>query len=293
MWPQPGQREMNMPQKLAGKVAVITGGSSGIGLATAKRFVDEGAYVFITGRRQNELETAVSQIGKNVTGVQSDVSKMAELDKLYTAVTEQKGKLDIVFANAGTGEFAQLGQISEEHFDKQFDVNVRGMLFTVQKALPLLQPGGSVVLNASIVSSTGSPAFSVYSASKAAVRSFARTWSVDLKERKIRVNAISPGIIPTPGYNTSLGMTQEQVDQFVESSIPNIPLGRPGTTDEIAKAVSFLASDDSSYVTGIELFVDGGLAQIYPLGSGRVPSVPIGTCADRSAYRERLPSISS
>jgi NAD(P)-dependent dehydrogenase (short-subunit alcohol dehydrogenase family) len=253
---------MNMPQKLAGKVAVITGGSSGIGLATAKRFVDEGAYVFITGRRHSELETAVRQIGQNVTGVQSDVSKMADLDKLYTAVKEQKGKVDIVFANAGTGEFASLGQISEEHFDKQFDVNVRGMLFTVQKALPLLQPGGSVVLNASIVSSTGSPAFSVYSATKAAVRSFARTWSVDLKERKIRVNAISPGIIPTPGYNTSLGLTQEQVDQYVESSIGNIPLGRPGTADEIAKAVVFLASDDSSYVTGIELFVDGGLTQI-------------------------------
>jgi NAD(P)-dependent dehydrogenase (short-subunit alcohol dehydrogenase family) len=251
-----------MPQKLEGKVAVITGGSSGIGLATAKRFVEEGAYVFITGRRQSELETAVSQIGQNVTGVPSDVSKMADLDKLYAAVKEQKGNLDIVFANAGTGEFAPLGQISEEHFDKQFDVNVRGMLFTVQKTLPLLRPGGSIVLNASIVSSTGSPAFSVYSATKAAVRSFARTWSVDLKERKIRVNAISPGIIPTPGYNTSLGMTQEQVDQFVESSIGSIPLGRPGTADEIAKAVVFLASDDSSYITGIELFVDGGLTQI-------------------------------
>jgi NAD(P)-dependent dehydrogenase (short-subunit alcohol dehydrogenase family) len=249
---------MNMPQKLAGKVAVITGGSSGIGLATAKRFVDEGAYVFITGRRKSELEAAVRQIGQNVTGV----SKMADLDKLYATVKEQKGKLDIVFANAGTGAFAPLGQISEEHFDKQFDVNVRGLLFTVQKALPLLQPGGSIVLNASIVSSTGSPAFSVYSATKAAVRSFARTWSVDLKDRKIRVNAISPGIIPTPGYNTSLGMTQEQVDQFVQSSIGNIPLGRPGTADEIAKAVLFLASDDSSYVSGIELFVDGGLAQI-------------------------------
>ena len=251
-----------MSQKLIGKVAVITGGSSGIGLATAKRFVDEGAYVFITGRRQSELETAVREIGQNVTGVQSDVSKMTDLDRLYAAVKEQKGKLDIVFANAGTGEFAALGQISEEHFDKQFDVNVRGMLFTVQKSLPLLQPGGSVVLNASIVSSTGSPAFSVYSATKAAVRSFARTWSVDLKERKIRVNAISPGIVPTPGYNTSLGLTQEQVDQYVESSIGSIPLGRPGTTDEIAKAVLFLASDDSSYVTGIELFVDGGLTQI-------------------------------
>ena len=251
-----------MSQKLAGKIAVITGGSSGIGLATAKRFVNEGAYVFITGRRQSELDAAVSEIGHNVTGVQGDVSKLADIDKLYAAVRKQKGKLDIVFANAGTGAFAPLEQISEEHFDKQFNVNVKGLLFTVQKALPLLQPGGSIVLNASIVATKGSQALSVYSATKAAVRSFARTWSVDLKDRKIRVNAISPGIIPTPGYNTSLGMTQEQVDQFVQSSIPNIPLGRPGTTDEIAKAVSFLASDDSSYVTGIELFVDGGLAQI-------------------------------
>jgi len=181
---------------------------------------------------------------------------------LQQTLKEQKGNLDIIFANAGTGEFAPLGQISEEHFDKQFDVNVKGTLFTVQKALPLLRPGRSIVLNASIVSSTGSPAFSIYSATKAAVRSFARTWSVDLKKRKIRVNAISPGIIPTPGYNTSLGMTQEQVDQFVESSIANIPLGRPGTADEIAKAVVFLASDDGSYITGIELFVDGGLTQI-------------------------------
>jgi NAD(P)-dependent dehydrogenase (short-subunit alcohol dehydrogenase family) len=253
---------MNMPQKLSGKAAVITGGSSGIGLATAKQFVNEGAYVFITGRRQNELDTAVSEIGRNVTGVQSDVSKMEDLDRLYAAIKEQKGKLDIVFANAGTGAFAPLEQISEEHFDKQFDVNVRGMLFTVQKALPLLQPGGSIVLNASMVSITGSPAFSVYSATKAAVRSFARTWSVDLKERGIRVNAISPGIIPTPGYNASLGMTKEQVDQFVQNSIDDIPLGRPGTADEVAKAALFLASDDSSYVTGIELFVDGGLAQI-------------------------------
>jgi NAD(P)-dependent dehydrogenase (short-subunit alcohol dehydrogenase family) len=251
-----------MSQKLSGKIAAITGGSSGIGLATAKRFVSEGAFVFIMGRRKAELDAAVREVGNNVTGVQGDVAKLDDLDKLYAAVKEQKGKLDVVFANAGTGEFAPLGQITETHFDKQFAVNVKGLLFTVQKALPLMRPGGAIVLNASIVSITGSPAFSVYSATKAAVRSFARTWSVDLKEQQLRVNAISPGVIPTPGYSTSLGMTQEQVDQFVRSQIGNIPLGRPGTTDEIAKAVLFLACDDSSYVNGIELFVDGGLAQI-------------------------------
>jgi NAD(P)-dependent dehydrogenase (short-subunit alcohol dehydrogenase family) len=251
-----------MSQKLSGKIAAITGGSSGIGLATAKRFVSEGAFVFIMGRRKAELDAAVREVGNNVTGVQGDVAKLDDLDKLYAAVKEQKGKLDVVFANAGTGEFAPLGQITETHFDKQFAVNVKGLLFTVQKALPLMRPGGAIVLNASIVSITGSPAFSVYSATKAAVRSFARTWSVDLKEQQLRVNAISPGVIPTPGYSTSLGMTQEQVDQFVRSQIGDIPLGRPGTTDEIAKAVLFLACDDSSYVNGIELFVDGGLAQI-------------------------------
>jgi NAD(P)-dependent dehydrogenase (short-subunit alcohol dehydrogenase family) len=251
-----------LSKKLEGKVAVITGGTSGIGLATAKRFVDEGAYVFITGRRRSELDSAVSEIGREVTAIQSDVAIPADLDKLYAQVKEKKGILDIVFANAGTGEFAPLGQITEEHFDKQFNVNVRGLLFSVQKALPLMRPGGSIVLNASIVSSTGSPAFSVYSATKAAVRSFARTWCVDLKDRGIRVNAISPGVVPTPGYNNSLGLTPEQVDQLVQSSIGNIPLGRPGTTDEIAKAALFLASNDSSYVNGIELFVDGGLAQI-------------------------------
>jgi NAD(P)-dependent dehydrogenase (short-subunit alcohol dehydrogenase family) len=251
-----------LSQKLTGKVAVITGGNSGIGLATAKRFVDEGAYVFITGRRKSELDRAVDEIGRNVTGVQNDVANLEDLDRLYSAVKQQKGKLDIVFANAGTGEFAPLGQITEEHFDKQFNVNVKGLLFTVQKALPLLQPGASIVLNASIVSMTGSPAFSVYSATKAAVRSFARTWCVDLKEKGIRVNAVSPGVVPTPGYHNSLGMTEEQLAQFVQGSISQIPLGRVGAPDEIAKAVVFLASDDSSYVNGIELFVDGGMAQI-------------------------------
>jgi NAD(P)-dependent dehydrogenase (short-subunit alcohol dehydrogenase family) len=251
-----------MSNKLAGKIAVITGGNSGIGLATAKHFVNEGAYVFITGRRQAELNAAVAEIGRNVTGIQGDISNLADIDRLYATVKQQKGKLDIVFANAGTGEFAALGQITEQHFDKTFNVNVKGLLFTVQKSLPLLQAGSSIILNASIVASKGMPAFSVYSATKAAVRSFARTWSVDLKDRHIRVNTISPGIVPTPAYNNVLGMTEEQVDQFVQSSLPNIPSGRAGTADEIAKAVVFLASDDSSYVNGIELFVDGGLAQI-------------------------------
>jgi NAD(P)-dependent dehydrogenase (short-subunit alcohol dehydrogenase family) len=207
------------------------------------------------------LDAAIKEIGNNVTGVQGDVSELADIDKLYTAVKEQKGKLDIVFANAGLGEFAPLGHITEKSFDKQFNVNVKGLVFTVQKALPLLSLGASIVLNASTASIKGNPAMSVYSATKAAIRSFARTWAVDLKDRKIRVNAISPGVIPTPGY-TAAGLTQEQVDQWVQSAVPNIPLGRPGRTDEVAKAVVFLASDDSSYVNGAELFVDGGLAQI-------------------------------
>ena len=248
--------------KLEGKVAVITGGNSGIGLATAQRFVAEGAYVFVTGRRQSELDAAVKQIGKSVTAVQGDVSNLADLDRLYATVKQQKGHIDILFANAGTGECAPLGAITEEHFDKIFDANVKGLLFTVQKALPLLKDGSSIILNASIVATTGPPAFSVYSASKAAVRSFARTFTTDLKDRKIRVNAISPGVIPSPGYRNSLGMTDEQIKEYADSVADKIPLGRTGTLDEVAKVVSFLASDESSYVTGIELFVDGGMTQI-------------------------------
>ena len=248
--------------KLEGKIALVTGGTSGIGLATAQRFVEEGTYVFVTGRRQAELDAAVQQIGKNSRGVQGDVSVAADLDRLFETIRQEKGRLDVVFANAGSGEFAPLGSITEEHFDRTFDLNVKGLLFTVQKALPLMPDGSSIVLNASVVSSKGFPAFSVYSATKAAVRSFARSWSVDLKERKIRVNAVSPGVVVTPAYSSALGMNDEQIDQFVAQAASTTPLGRSGTPDEIAKAVVFLASDDSSFVTGIELFVDGGMTQI-------------------------------
>jgi NAD(P)-dependent dehydrogenase (short-subunit alcohol dehydrogenase family) len=251
-------------KRLEGKVAVITGGNSGIGLATAHRFVEEGAYVFITGRRQGELDAAVDKIGKNnVTGVQGDVSNLADLDRLYATVKEQKGRINILFANAGIGEFAPLGEISEAHFDKAFGINVKGLLFSVQKALPIFQDdtGGSIILNASIASSKGMGTSSVYSATKAAVRSFARTWTVDLKQRNIRVNAISPGPIDTPILRTAIG-DEKQIEMIKTSLVASVPMGRMGLPDEIAKAVLFLASDDSSYVTGIELFVDGGMAQI-------------------------------
>jgi NAD(P)-dependent dehydrogenase (short-subunit alcohol dehydrogenase family) len=246
--------------KLERKVAVITGGSTGIGLAAAKLFVKEGAFVFITGRRQKELDEAVKVIGSNVTGIQGDVAKLADLDRLYEAV-KAKGRIDIVFANAGVAEFAPLGSITEEHFDKLFNINVRGLLFTVQKALPLLRDGGSIILNASVASIKGTPAFGVYSATKAAVRSFARSWTNDLKERKIRVNALSPGPIDTPILD-GLAPTQEGAERIKDAFISTIPLGRMGEPEEVAQAALFLASDDSSFVTGIELFVDGGRAQV-------------------------------
>jgi NAD(P)-dependent dehydrogenase (short-subunit alcohol dehydrogenase family) len=247
--------------KLEGKIALITGGNSGIGLATAKQFVKEGAYVFITGRRERELATAVKEIGKNVTGVQGDVSNLADLDRLFAQIKREKGKIDIVFANAGIAKFAPFGTITEEFYHSIFDINVKGLLFTVQKALPLLPDGASVILNASVVGSKGLPANSVYSATKAAVRSFARTWTTDLKERGIRVNAMSPGPIETPGLSELLASSE--TGQERKKMISNtVPLGRLGTPDEIAKAVVFLASDDSSYVTGTELFVDGGFAQV-------------------------------
>ena len=249
-------------KKLEGKTAVITGGDSGIGLATARKLVEEGAYVFITGRRQSELDAAVKQIGKNnVSGVQGDVSNLADLDRLYATIQQQKGSIDILFANAGLGEPAPLPAISEAHFDKTFDVNVKGLLFTVQKALPLFKDGGSIILSASTAASKATEGLGVYGASKAAVRSFARTWTLELKHRKIRVNAISPGPIDTPGLRgfSSLGQNGDRIKAGIVASVP---LGRMGTPDEIAEAVSFLASEDSSFITGIELFVDGGLAQI-------------------------------
>jgi NAD(P)-dependent dehydrogenase (short-subunit alcohol dehydrogenase family) len=247
--------------KLEGKIALVTGGNGGIGLATAKRFVSEGAYVFITGRRTEELAAAVKEIGKNVTGVQGDVSKVADLDRLFAQIKREKGKLDIVFANAGVAKYARLGSISEELFDSIFNTNVKGLLFTVQKALPLLPDGASIILNASIVGSKGLPTNSVYSATKAAVRSFARTWTTDLKDRRIRVNAVSPGATDTPGARDLLA-SSEVGEQRKKMIATVTPLGRFGTPDEIAKAVVFLACDDSSYVTGIELFVDGGFAQV-------------------------------
>jgi len=248
--------------KLKGKIAVITGGNSGIGLSTAEAFVAEGAYVYITGRRQKELDAAVSKIGRNVTGVQGDVAKLADLDRLYAQVAKEKGRVDIVFANAGIGSgMAPLGEITEEKFDKTFNINVRGLLFTVQKALPLMHEGGSILLNASTASVKAFPGLSVYSSSKAAVRSFARGWSIDLKERKIRVNVISPGCTETPIFET-LGLPQEQIEAIKASLTAMIPLGRFARPEETAKAAVFLASDDSSYITGIDLFVDGGHAQV-------------------------------
>jgi len=247
--------------RLEGKIALVTGGTSGIGFATAKRFVNEGAHVFITGRREKELSAAVRDIGRNVTGVQGDVSELGDLDRLFDQVKREKGILDIVFANAGKAKYASVGEITEDFFDSIFDINVKGLLFTVQKALPLLPDGAAIVLCASIVASKGLASNSVYSATKAAVRSFARTWTTDLKSRRIRVNAVSPGSIDTPGLSELLG-SSETGQQRLKMISNVVPLGRLGTPDEIAKAVVFLASDDASYVTGAELFVDGGFAQV-------------------------------
>jgi NAD(P)-dependent dehydrogenase (short-subunit alcohol dehydrogenase family) len=244
--------------KLEGKIVLITGGSTGIGFATAKQFVNEGAYVFITGRREPELVAAAREIGRNVSGVHGDASNLDDLDRLFAQIKREKGKLDIVFANAGGAKFALLGKITEEHYDALFNSNVKGLLFTVQKALPLLPDGASIILNASVPGSTApSPEWSVYNATKAAVRSFARSWTTDLKDRRIRVNAVSPGYTDTAPWHSI-----EAAEERMKMISNNIPLRRFGTPDEVAKAVVFLASDDSSYITGTELFVDGGFAQV-------------------------------
>jgi NAD(P)-dependent dehydrogenase (short-subunit alcohol dehydrogenase family) len=250
-----------MTDRFTNKVVVVTGGTSGIGLATAKAFASEGASVFVTGRRQAALDAAVEAIGGRVTGVRGDMGNLADIDRLYDAVQQQHGHIDVLFANAGGGEMAPLGAITEEHYQQTFDTNVKGVLFTVQKALPLLRDGGSVILTASTTSISGTPAFSVYSATKAAVRNFARNWILDLKDRRIRVNAISPGVTETAGLDHLFG-GGDAATGTKDYLAGLIPAGRIGQPEEIAKAVLFLASDDASFVNGVELFVDGGQVQI-------------------------------
>ena len=248
-------------QRLAGKIAVITGGNSGMGLATAKRFVEEGAHVVITGRREKDLKEAAAFIGRNVTTVAGDVSRLEDLDQLYAVVKEKHGHIDILFANAGGGTVAPLATATESHFDKIFDVNVNGLCFTVQKALPLFKDGGSIILTSSNANVLGVPAFTAYAASKAAVRSFARGWTMELKDRKIRVNSMSPGPIETPALEKA-GLTVEQAEQAAAQFASQVPLGRRGKPEEIAAVVVFLASDEGSYITGVDLAVDGGMAQV-------------------------------
>jgi NAD(P)-dependent dehydrogenase (short-subunit alcohol dehydrogenase family) len=248
--------------KHARKVALVTGGSTGIGLATAKRLALEGATVFVTGRRQAELDAAVLEIGHGARAIRGDISSAADLERIVQTVSEAHQKIDILYANAGGGEFVPLGEITEAQFDKYVGINMKGTLFTVQSALPHMRAGSAIVITGSIAAVKGIPAFSVYAATKAALRAFVRTWSNDLKGRDIRVNVVAPGVIITPAYKTELGMSDEQIDAYSKDVSGTTPLGRVGTPDEIAKAVSFLASDDASFVTGAELFVDGGLAQV-------------------------------
>ncbi|MGE8448716.1 MAG: SDR family oxidoreductase [Comamonas sp.] len=251
-----------MERKFDNKVVVVTGGTSGIGLATAKKFASEGAYVFVTGRRQEELDKAVKAIGPRATGVRADMSKLADIDRLYDTVQQSHPQIDVLYANAGGGSMLPLGAITEEHFDATFGTNVKGLVFTVQKALPLLRDDASIVLTGSVVGSTGTAAFSIYSASKAAVRNLARSWTLDLKERGIRVNVVSPGPIRTPGLVELAGNDTAQQQGLLDYMASQVPIGRVGEADEIADAVLFLSSPQAKFIAGTELFVDGGLAQV-------------------------------
>jgi NAD(P)-dependent dehydrogenase (short-subunit alcohol dehydrogenase family) len=255
------RRRITMSHRLEGKIALVTGGTSGIGLATAKRFAEEGAYVYITGRRQAELDAAVAAVG-NATGVQVDSTSLEQLDGLYRKISAEKGHLDVLFVNAGGGSMLPLGDISEAQYQNTFDRNVKGLLFTVQKALPVLARGASIILTGSTAASMGTPAFSVYAASKAAVRSFARNWMLDLKDRNVRINTLTPGATRTPGLVGLAGPDADQQQGLLDHIASQIPMGRVGEPEEIAAAALFLASDDASYVNGTELFVDGGQAQV-------------------------------
>lgn len=248
--------------KHEGKVALVTGGSSGLGLATVQRLISEGAFVYLTGRRSAELEAVALALGDRAEAIQGDISSQADLDRVFARIKERHGRLDILFANAGGGEFSPLGAITEVQFDKYFDINVKGTLFTVQKAIELMPQGAAIVVNGSMVTIKGIPGFSIYAATKAALRSMVRTWVSDLRGRGIRVNIIAPGTIVTPGYKSELGLNDEQIEALVKQASEAAPLGRVGQPDEVAKAVSFLASDDASYITGVELFIDGGTTQI-------------------------------
>lgn len=254
------KNEVTDMQRLAGKTALITGANSGIGLASARRFANEGALVFMTARRQKELDAAVASIGPNAIGIQGDISRLEDLDRMFATVRERRDQIDILFANAGLGEFRPLAEVTEAHFDRTFNVNVKGTLFTVQKALPLMVSGGSIILTGSTAGSTGAPAFSVYGATKAAIRSFARNWILDLKNTGIRVNILSPGPTATPGAHGLVAASQ--LDAFSKALAAQVPLGRVADPEEIANAALFLASDESSFVNGVELFVDGGTAQV-------------------------------
>ncbi|MBX9798703.1 MAG: SDR family oxidoreductase [Burkholderiaceae bacterium] len=251
-----------MERQFENKVVVVTGGTSGIGLATAKRFAAQGATVFVTGRRQEELDKAVKEIGPRATGVRGDMSKLADIDRLYDAVQQTNAQIDVLFANAGGGSMLPLGSITEEHYDDTFGINVKGVVFTVQKALPLLRDGASIILTGSVTGSTGTAAFSIYSATKAAVRNLARSWTLDLKDRGIRVNVVSPGPIRTPGLVELAGNDAVQQQNLLDYMASQVPIGRVGEVDEIANAVTFLASPDAKFIAGTELFVDGGLAQV-------------------------------